>query len=132
MASSYGSVINQSVSDICFDVSNIASNIKNATIKQLIDVNKTVNKTKTNQYDLKYQPIEKQSKLVVYVDAAFGNHQNIHCVTDNRSLCDALASNKYVSEKRLRIDIGALKELIKKNNIEHIWVKTNKISKGPE
>ena len=50
----------------------------------------------------------------------------IHCITDNRSLCDALASNKYVTEKRLRIDIGALKEAIKNNDIEHIsWVKTN-------
>ena len=39
----------------------------------MIDVNKTINKTKTNQYDLKYQPIEKQSKLVAYVDAVFGN-----------------------------------------------------------
>ena len=67
-------VRNQSRPYICFNVSKIASNIiKNATIKQLIDVNKTINKVKTNQYDLKYQPIEKQSKLVVYVDAAFGN-----------------------------------------------------------
>ena len=55
-------VCNQSRPNICFDVSNMASNIKNATIKQLIDVNKTINKTKTYQYDLKFQPIEKQSK----------------------------------------------------------------------
>ena len=47
-------VCNRSRSDICFDVSNIASNIKNVTTKQLIDVNKTINKTKTNQYDLKF------------------------------------------------------------------------------
>ena len=50
----------------------------------------------------------------------------IHCFTDNRSLCNVLASNKYAAEKRLRIDIGALKEAIKNNAIEHIsWVKTN-------
>ena len=36
-------VCNQSRPDICFDVSNIASNIKNATIKQLVDVNKIIN-----------------------------------------------------------------------------------------
>ena len=66
-------VCNQSRPDTCFDVSNIVSNIKNATIKLLTDVNKTINKTKTNQYNLKFQPTEKQSKLVVYVDAAFGN-----------------------------------------------------------
>ena len=37
----------------------------------------------------------------------------INCVTYNRSLCDALASNKYVTEKHLQIDIGAWKEAIK-------------------
>ena len=54
-------VCNQSRLDICFDVSNTASNIKNTTTKPLIDVKKTINKMKTNQYDLKFQPIEKQS-----------------------------------------------------------------------
>ena len=44
-------VCNQSRPDICFDVSKIASNIKNATIKRLIDINKTINKTKRNQHD---------------------------------------------------------------------------------
>ena len=39
----------------------------------MIDVNKTINKRKTNQYGLKFQPIEKQLKLLVYVDAPFGN-----------------------------------------------------------
>ena len=29
--------------------------------------------SKRKQYYLKFQPIEEQSKLVVYVDAAFGN-----------------------------------------------------------
>ena len=59
--------------DIYFDATNIASNIKNATIKQLIDINKTIKKTKTNPSDLKFQPTEKQSKLIVYINAAFGN-----------------------------------------------------------
>ena len=50
----------------------------------------------------------------------------MHCVADNKSLWDALASTKYITEKRSQIDIGALKEAIKNNNIEHIsWVKTN-------
>ena len=54
---------------------NIASykNKKNTTIKQLTDVNKTINKTKTNQYNLKFQPIKRQSKVAVFGDAAFGN-----------------------------------------------------------
>ena len=50
----------------------------------------------------------------------------IHYVTDNKSLCIALASNKYVTEKHLQIDIGALKKAIKNDDVEHIsWVKTN-------
>ena len=50
----------------------------------------------------------------------------MHCVNDNISLCNDLASNTYVTEKRWRIDIGTLKEAIKNNDIEHIsWVKTN-------
>ena len=69
-------VCNQSRPDICFDVSNIAFNIKNATIKLLIDVNKTINKTKINQHDLKFKPIENQSNLVAYVGAAFGDLHN--------------------------------------------------------
>ena len=44
----------------------------------------------------------------------------IYCVIDNKSLCEALTSNKCVTEKRLRIDISALKEAIKNSDIEHI------------
>ena len=40
-------VCNQSRFGICFNIWNITSNTKNATIKQLIDVNKTIIKTKT-------------------------------------------------------------------------------------
>ena len=162
----------------------------------MIDVNKIINKTSTNQYDLKFQPIKKQLKLAVYVDAAFGKLHDggsqsayltffvnpnekfnlvswqskrikrmvrsslaaealamldgidsalyiatllneliydkseqaipIHCITDNKSLCDPLVSNTYVTEKCLQIDISALKEAIKNNDIDHILrVKTN-------
>ena len=43
--------------------------------------------------------------------------------TDNKSLCDALKSSKYVTDRWLRIDIGALKELIRDENVEEIkWV----------
>ena len=50
----------------------------------------------------------------------------IYCVIDNKSLCEALTSNKCVTEKRLRINISALKEAIKNSDIEHIsWVTTN-------
>ena len=48
---------------------------------------------------------------------------SIQGYTDNKSLCDALKSSKYVTDRRLRIDIGALKELIRDDNVEEIkWV----------
>ena len=45
-------------------------------------------------------------------------------VTDNRSLVDALDSSKPVADKRLRIDISALKEAIKQHQIKCHWVPT--------
>ena len=51
----------------------------------------------------------------------------IHCITDNKSLCDQLKSNKYVSDKRLRIDTNALKELTQSNKIHTFkWISTEK------
>ena len=42
---------------------------------------------------------------------------------NNKSLHDALRSQIYVSDKRLRIDIGALKEMLHKKEIDNIhWV----------
>ena len=50
----------------------------------------------------------------------------IEVVTDNKPLHDALKSPKYVSDKRLRIDIAALKQLIMNKDIHMIhWVKTD-------
>ena len=47
----------------------------------------------------------------------------IQVYTDNKSLQDALKSNKYVNDKRLRIDIGALKEVTTSKYIENIiWI----------
>ena len=46
--------------------------------------------------------------------------------TYHKSLCDASVSNKYVSDKRWKIDTGALKETIKNKDIQEItWVKDN-------
>ena len=41
----------------------------------------------------------------------------ITAYVDNRSIIEALESTKQVDDKHLRIDIGALKELIFKNEI---------------
>ena len=50
---------------------------------------------------------------------------NISCVTDNKSLCEAIRSTKYVSERRLRLEISHIKELIKTKQIDKIiWSDT--------
>ena len=48
----------------------------------------------------------------------YGHYLPIEVFTDNKSLIDALKSSKYVNEKRLRIDIAALKECISKNQVQ--------------
>ena len=49
----------------------------------------------------------------------------IYIYTDNKSLHDAIHSEKYISEKQLCIDIRALKELISQNKSTHIlWTKS--------
>ena len=44
----------------------------------------------------------------------------IHCITNNKLLYDQLKLSKYVSDKRLKIDISTLKELIQ-SNIIHMF-----------
>ena len=49
----------------------------------------------------------------------------IVCYVDNRSLCENLTSTKSVTEKRLRIDIAALREMLEKKEISNVrWVPT--------
>lgn len=45
------------------------------------------------------------------------------CVTDNHSLFDALKSTKQVTEKRLRLEISSIRELIQNKKIkEMLWL----------
>ena len=47
----------------------------------------------------------------------------VEVFTHNQSLLEALKSSKYVSEKRLRIDIAVLKRYIKNKDINGIkWI----------
>ena len=47
----------------------------------------------------------------------------IEIITDSKSLCDAIKSTKNVTEKRLRVDIGAVKEALSRNDINKVsWV----------
>ena len=51
----------------------------------------------------------------------------IEAVIDIQSLYDALKSTKCVSDKRLRVDIGAVKEMLHSREIMKIhWVDTKK------
>lgn len=49
----------------------------------------------------------------------------IICVTDNFSLVDALKSTKFVAEKRLRLEISSIKELIQTKRVDQVlWSET--------
>lgn len=53
------------------------------------------------------------------------NNLPILCVTDNHSLFDALKSTKSVTEKRLRLEISSVKELIHSGTVQQIlWSAT--------
>ena len=41
-------------------------------------------------------------------------------IVDNRSLCEAVKSNKYVSERRLRLEISHIKELLNNGQVKEI------------
>ena len=188
---------NQTRPDISFDVSSIAVSLKNATYKDIANINKVIRKVKNHHLSLQFFGLGKATKIVAYTDAAFANlsdggsqgayliflvNKSGHCsllswkskrivrivrsalaaeclalsecidaaiytsmlykqlmfgdmkstvpeieiITDSRSLCDAIKSVKNVSERRLRVDIGAVKEALKRNDIHKIsWVKSN-------
>ena len=67
---------NQTRPDTGFEVCQIASNLKNATIKDLIIVNKIIKRLRETQYYLKYRPIRENHKIVLFTDASFGNLPN--------------------------------------------------------
>ena len=48
----------------------------------------------------------------------------ITCFTDNRDLKTAVSSRKDSTEKRLRIDIQAIRDVVSADNVEIQWVPT--------
>ena len=61
----------------------------------------------------------------------YGNIDNhklpIEAYVDNKSLTDALKSTKFVTDKRLRIDISSVKEMISNKQIKKVeWIPINK------
>ena len=50
----------------------------------------------------------------------------IRCLTDNKSLYEALSSSKQVEDKRLRIDISVIDDMISRGEIDNVgWVGTS-------
>lgn len=57
---------------------------------------------------------------------ADSTHLPLVCVSDNKSLWDSVKSNKGVSEKRLRLEIAAIKEMIQEGIIKKFhWIESN-------
>jgi hypothetical protein len=63
----------------------------------------------------------------LFMEVMFGVSQRtglpIVCLTDCHSLKDAIDSTKQVSEKRLRVEVSSIRELIRQNTIHSIkWI----------
>nr|XP_039264060.1 uncharacterized protein LOC120339893 [Styela clava] len=189
-------VSGQTRPDIAYDVCILATNFKNATVRDLFLANKVLRKLKSNPFSLKFQNLgpNENLNLVCYTDASFaslndGGSQSgslvflvgesgycnllsweskrirrvvksslaaetlalsngidtaafvaslfaeiwngdindeklpIELVIDNLSLYEAIKSNKQVQDKRLRVDIAIVKEMIKNKEVSNVyWV----------
>ena len=55
-----------------------------------------------------------------------GERCRIRCFVDNKSLVDALKSCKQVEDRRLRIDIAVLRNMLERGEVEEVsWVDTS-------
>ena len=52
----------------------LASKLKAASVKDLLTVNKVINKIKDSQYNTEYQPLSDKIKIALCADAAYVNH----------------------------------------------------------
>ena len=81
--------------DIAFDVSVASSSIKNATVTNILAVNKIISKVKNTECHIRFPKLDLNSiKLVSYSDASFNNLQkagsqggHIVFLTDDKSNC---------------------------------------------
>lgn len=181
--------------DILFDACQLANNVKNAKVKDLIQANKIIGKAKAQQFSINIQQLDNKEnlKLIVMADASLGNLPDggsqgghlimlldssgkispitwkskrirrvarstlaaetlslsdaldtgmfirtlyqeltgrviqIISVTDNKSLVDTISSTKLISEKRLRMEISCIKEMIETKSVEKLlWVDSSK------
>ena len=60
------------------------------------------------------------------VNHIFQQHNiNNTVITDNRSLLDCVQSTKLISDKCLRVELHALRQMLEENEIEIIWIPTS-------
>ena len=48
---------------------------------------------------------------------------SVQCYTDNRSLTDTLVTKRVISDRRLRVDVARLREMVAEEEIRVTWVK---------
>ena len=46
----------------------------------------------------------------------------VHCFTDNESLTRALGTSNLISDRRLRVDMARLREMVSKKEIDVFWI----------
>ena len=46
----------------------------------------------------------------------------IQCFTDNRSLTDTLVTTRVISDRRLRVDVARLREMVAEKEISVTWI----------
>jgi ribonuclease HI len=66
--------------------------------------------------------IEEAMYLRQVITFSIGGVLPIIAITDNKSLLQAINSTHLVEEKRLRIDISAIKEIVDSENVSVVWV----------
>ena len=71
-------VARQSRPDIIFEASHLASSLKKAYVKTIVEANKVIKKLKYEPVELKFQPLgfEEDLKMVVFSDSFLGHLQD--------------------------------------------------------
>ena len=63
----------------------------------------------------------------LYGESSRNKNPVLKCITDCHSLHDAIYSNKFVTEKRLRLEISGIKEMTERGTVINVqWVNTEK------
>ena len=55
-----------------------------------------------------------------------GKQTDIHALTDNKSLCDTVDTTKQILDRRLRVEVSALREMCNKQEIKLSWIRKEK------